>query len=71
MHNVLATPTSQPPKRATQNYTKTGYLYILITPLLLNKYLNTYTTNITNFSGIIIFIIIKVILFLLKNNKKL
>ena len=35
--NVTATPTSQPPDRATQNYTKISYLYILITLLPLNK----------------------------------
>lgn len=29
--NVLATQSSQPPKRATQNYTKISHLYILIT----------------------------------------
>jgi hypothetical protein len=35
--NVTATPTSQPPDRATQNYTKISSLYILITLPPLNK----------------------------------
>ena len=35
--NVTATPTSQPPDRATQNYTKISYLYILMTLPPLNK----------------------------------